>query len=76
MSDEQEKIALFRAERDAERTLVAQLRRQAEIDTAALNAERALTDFLYATLDRLIPDAGVLGPSVVAAKARYREARA
>ena len=40
-----------------------------------LDAEKALADDLYATLDRLIPDDGVLGPSVAAVKARYRQAR-
>ena len=37
--------------------------------------EKALADELYETLDRLIPDDGVLGPSVADVKARYREAR-
>lgn len=37
--------------------------------------EKDLADDLYATLDRLIPDDGVLGPSVAAVKARYRKAR-
>jgi hypothetical protein len=47
----------------------------AERTMVAYEAEKALADELYAKLDELIPDDGVLGPSVAEVKARYRKAR-
>jgi hypothetical protein len=58
------------------------LRRQAEVDTAALNEERALADDLMDVLSHMVVGwENVIGhdlarhPSVLRVAARYREAR-
>jgi hypothetical protein len=67
---------------EAERGLVAQLRHQAEVDTAALAAERALADDLMDVLSHMVVGwENIIGhdlaqhPSVQRVAARYREAR-